>query len=503
MPGLYADEALAADAVFPGSPGGAFHSMEIGGWTIPLMLMPYVGALKGWVWSPVAAVFGASAASWRLPALALGALTIVLTHRFLSREAGRGTAAVCAWLIATDPTFLWTTRHDWGPLVLQRLLCVAAVAAAYAWLRGGGRRWLLLSGLAAGLGVFDKLSFHWLIVAGVLAAASDTKRWRERATPRAALLWAAGFLAGVSPFLTYAASAPRTSIATQIETEPHRYLEKWWMLRATLEGRVASGFAFRQESERPPAALQNARSLLPEALLLSLCLLPWTLRSRSRPVILFALILTLAAWAQMIPLRDTGSIHHLALVYPWPLVFVGASIAAAASRFEGSARTVWVFAVAGAVAASGLAGTAKQFGDGLRHGTAPAWSEAIYGVAEEIERRRPSDVILLEWNATHSLRFLLTNEPPVWNMAFATDWVPDNPAAPHLLDRAGRNAPLFVAFADPTERPFPDAFRSCERLLGDAGLELKEQVRIRDSRGREVYALFQAKAVDQDRSTTP
>ena len=47
-----------------------------------VLIMPYLGALKGWLYKAVLAVAPASAASVRIPVLLLGAVTLWLTFCF-------------------------------------------------------------------------------------------------------------------------------------------------------------------------------------------------------------------------------------------------------------------------------------------------------------------------------------------------------------------------------------------------------------------------------------
>ena len=66
---------------------------------------------------PIFRVWRPSAASTRIPVVILGAVTIWLFYLLITPNhgpAGRGRGVA---LLATDSTFLMTTRYDWGPVV--------------------------------------------------------------------------------------------------------------------------------------------------------------------------------------------------------------------------------------------------------------------------------------------------------------------------------------------------------------------------------------------------
>ena len=76
-PGLQYDELLFVNAVLGDSYPyhGFIYSAPLG---IPTMLMPYIGALKAWLYTPIFSVFGVTVDSIRLPALLLAALALGL-----------------------------------------------------------------------------------------------------------------------------------------------------------------------------------------------------------------------------------------------------------------------------------------------------------------------------------------------------------------------------------------------------------------------------------------
>src|SRR4029077_2939643 len=97
------------------------------------MNMPYNGTLKTWLYAPLVLFWRPSAALIRIPAILMGGATILLFCALLHRIHGRRAAWVGGILLATDTSFLLTTTFDWGPVVLQHLLLVAALFFAVQW----------------------------------------------------------------------------------------------------------------------------------------------------------------------------------------------------------------------------------------------------------------------------------------------------------------------------------------------------------------------------------
>ena len=167
-PGLYMDETNFVNASVGGFSHESFVYSRIGG--VPTMIMPYIGALKSWLFAPVFFVFGVSPLSIRLPAIVLSAITIVLAYWALRSVVGRWPSAVLAVIMGTAPTFAFMSKVDWGPIVLAMLLKVAALGAFFRLLETGRVRWLVVMLALIFLGIFNKQDFLWITV-GILAGA--------------------------------------------------------------------------------------------------------------------------------------------------------------------------------------------------------------------------------------------------------------------------------------------------------------------------------------------
>jgi hypothetical protein len=159
-PGLQHDELLFANAAL----GGIDHTfvwVKAGG--VIVYLLSYVGALKAWLYAPIFRLFGVSVWTIRFPAVALSAFGLGLTFFLGRRGLGAKAAALAVLLLVSNATFLWATKVDHGPVVLEFVLEVSALAA---FLEGAGPLFFA----ACLLGLFQKISFFfWLF--GFLPAA--------------------------------------------------------------------------------------------------------------------------------------------------------------------------------------------------------------------------------------------------------------------------------------------------------------------------------------------
>ncbi len=403
-PGLYYDETLFIAASYPGAGGCAWTERLLGADTC-LMVMPYVGGLKGWLYRGLFELIPASAAAARVPMLVLAGLTIVLFFSVARRACGWKVALASAVLAATDPSFLWTSRLDWGPVVIQRLCLVLGCLLVLRWWENR-RLWNLAVGFFVfGLGVFDKAHFLLLLFA-LFITVGVVFRKETIASFKAPGLAVAGlaFLFGSAPFFLYFLQPSSRTPAIALETDWERYHAKYAMLQDTLDGTNFQGWASRVSAERPTEP-QDAlgrlafqvggegllnRSWMTSAVVASLLLLPLSLRSRYRRAVLFSLLFCLFALIPMFLVQSAGSVHHVVLVYPFPCLFVAASLVGASEQVESwlprttTAVRLLLPVVILALAGANCRNTVQQHVQLQRFGGTPYWSEAIYTLHESL-----------------------------------------------------------------------------------------------------------------------
>ena len=166
-PGLYYDEALFVNAA-SGGVTDLFVDKRLAG--IPIMLMPYIGALKSWLYFPIFTLFGIDIVTIRLPAILLGALALGLMWRYVHQQFGVLPATLFVMMASVEPSVIFHSRLDWGPTALMMVLRGGLILSLTTWILSGDKRYLIISLICAALGVFDKLNFIWIVTAVFVSA---------------------------------------------------------------------------------------------------------------------------------------------------------------------------------------------------------------------------------------------------------------------------------------------------------------------------------------------
>ena len=411
-PGVYNDEALFGNATFP--PYRVVYSAQAFKTEMPLMLMTYVGTLKAYLAKLMFRWVDPSSISIRLLPVGLGALTLAAFFLAVRRILGERTAWLASLLLATDATFIMTTRYDWGPVALQHLLLVAGVAAL---LRFSQQRdlWALAAGFFCfGLGLWDKALFIWSLAAlGLATLVTAGPALRRLVTIRHVVVAALAFALGAYPLLRYNISREWATFRGNTVWSTADLPGKVQGLRRALDGSALFGWIAREAEpgERPAANWGERASIAlsrqlgePQRgwfLWLFLAMLPVSLffwRSPLNRVLLFCWIVFFATWLLMLFNRDTGaSAHHVVLLWPWPQVIAGA----VCSRWGRAGVAAVVL-----TALSGVAVTNQYYSQLIRFGGGHGWSDAVSGLAHHPAVRQAGQVYALDWGLTESLHLL-------------------------------------------------------------------------------------------------
>lgn len=231
-PGLHYDEVFFVNGAFGGL-DGSFIFARILGW--PLYIMPYIGALKSWLYWPVFQAFGVSVESIRIPMVLVGAAGIALFARVAWMLGGPLVSALAAALLVMNPTFVWGMRAELGPVAIEFFL---QALGAFAFLQGWGVA--AMAGIFL-LGLFNKVSFVWWL-AGFTAGALLYRPEKKKA-----LISAAGIALLYLPvwrwmFPNEPLSAAPISLADR------------WQLVSSLWRRVVDGTYFYEAAFDQPQA---------------------------------------------------------------------------------------------------------------------------------------------------------------------------------------------------------------------------------------------------------
>ena len=472
LPGLYYDEALFVNGALGGVSDDFVHRRVLG---VPFMLFPYIGALKAWVFYPVFQVAGVSVATIRWPAILLALVTLVVLHGVARRLVGPWWAAGSAWLMATDPAFVYTSRLDWGPVVLMNLCKAVALAGDFMLVDArdatAARRAAWLLAVALVLGFFDKLNFAWLIIGVAVATTVAYRREAARvvlAHRRALVAPAATFLVAFSAMAVWL-MAPVASDAIAASAGG----QGWWarlrqvvdLFRATLSGEAVYGFVFGGVLDRPGWTSAVSAALVAAALAV--------LAARRPPsgsggdnvarAFVFSLILFVAVFAQMVATPQAGGAHHVMMLFPlWHLLPVLAAVLLTGQMRHPSTRRVVT-----AVAATTIVATAVSQADVLRQYTRAlrndgaftrTGSPAVYALAEHLRGRdaAAAAAISTDWGI-HMPLFALAS--PTARLKYVDAWPAftgpgSEPGVAGLLGRPADQGPLLVVTHAPGAEVF-------------------------------------------------
>jgi 4-amino-4-deoxy-L-arabinose transferase-like glycosyltransferase len=509
-PGLQYDETLFVTASYPNLQRGGAGYIEVFGQPVCTMVLPYLGALKGWLYRLILAFAPPSAGTVRVPVVLLGAFTLLLLFSFARRAFDGWTGLIAVVLAASDPTFLFTTRLDWGPVVIQRLCWLGGCLLLLRWREHPSAGRLFAAFAVFGIGLFDKLSFVWILAALFVATlivfrtelAGSVRR-------RAAAVAVPGFLLGCLPLLVYRFSAPKPPLNLRWESSLTPYRAKLSMLYHCLDGTIFQGWLAHVTAPKPTLPTDGlARwvcrwtgetlidaTWFPWALAAAVVLLPWTLRTPLRRGLLFVFLFSLTAIVVMLPVESGGSAHHLALIYPFPQLFVAASLTAIGVRLVQSSRPrlgpALLLVVTCVLVFTNVRAVAQQYGQILQFGGTPPWSEAIYDLHTVVETENPNRILVLDWGIAMQLRLLsrdrlpLKEAPqPLTGERYFVEAVRQSLAEPGTV-LVGYDPS--VASVNPRTRELLD------QAVRDAGRGLRRRQLIWDRQGRPLFEVLETK----------
>lgn len=308
LPGVQADEALFAGVLF--DPKVPPVNVRLVFWRFPAMVFPYIGTLKTGIFTLFWRVFEPSSATVHLPALLIGALSIYIFARLLQRLQQPLWAAV---LLATDATYLFTIRCDWGPVALQHLFALSGAYSVVRYAQSQRLQWVALAGFLFGLGFWDKITFLWILAAlaaGLLATARNLIKIKPLT------IGLGTFLAGCYPLLVYNWKTGGNSFKGNglLDTGPI------WNKLYTLWDALGNINLFGVGTERalPPVGhhFDFTFPLFQWLVAAALLSAPWLWRNLYYRFYLIAII---TGYAYMFALQNAGGgAHHVVLLWPLP-----------------------------------------------------------------------------------------------------------------------------------------------------------------------------------------
>jgi Dolichyl-phosphate-mannose-protein mannosyltransferase len=408
-PGLQYDEVLFVNAATGEPTNGLFVAKRILG--LPVMLMGYIGALKAYLYYPVFQVFGVSPETVRWPVILVSLVTLALTYRVARFSFGPPVSAMVVLVMSVDPTFMYLTKLDYGPVALMMVLKVTALLFALAAVRTGSPRHFWGMAAACALGLFDKLNFIWFLLAlvatlGILFRSELRQMWHR---DRRGLVLPLTVLLALTALATAVLVIPQL-LASQAAADPVAPLDRVRyvanLYTSTMSGRelyllvtkrsltagslmnafVALGFAGMAVASLRAARRAGGVSRMP---------------FRERVLLCHLLLFVLIA-VQLLATKKAWGPHHIMMLYPFQLLV---TFGAAASLLGG-----WGAAVVAAVLAASGVHVGAAYERNLRPTAEfePHWSPVIYQLVDYLDQHPAERIVSVDWG-THNQIWALGN----------------------------------------------------------------------------------------------
>lgn len=395
-PGLYYDEILFVNAAVGGL-SDQFVALRIGG--VPVMLMHYIGALKAWIWSPIFVLWDVDPASVRIPAIIIGLGGNVLACIAMGVWFGRTAAVVTALAICFDPTVGMQSRLDWGPNAIM-FLCRGGFLLSVAWATTGRtRRGLLGMAVFAAAGCFDKLSFLWIALPGLVSFAVIERELLRSVAYRhrgALVAWGLGMCIVIGAFLTLAIIVPLQAKGIAIVDRPLRAAQLLW---EALAGDGAVAVVYWGQADRHGAQAAVLVGALVLAAVMGLGATQTQAAGWKRSWLWLAAFFSLVVLMFAGTRAATGPHHAAVIAGLWqlpliPPIAAGIACARAARHWVTLAVQVMLVLV---VAATSLGMTWQRVSALAAPPVNPNWDPANWHLAQFIATSTQEPVIFTDW----------------------------------------------------------------------------------------------------------
>ncbi len=514
LAGIQNDEAIFANGIY--DLADVSYTVELFHRKLPLMLMPYLGAFKSWLYAPILAIWRPSPYAVRIPVLLLVAVTIWLLFLLTRRVAGDRAALIATALLSTDPMFLLTTCFDWGPVALQHFFLLAGLVLLVAGARG---RWpwsLPIAFFAFGLGVWDKVVFLWALAALALSFAIVFPRISLACLNVKNLALAAGSLClGSLPLIAYNIHQPLGTLHSNVWVRDS-FRNQFRYLRATFEGSVLFGWlASADPGPHPPTnsgVLLDISARLSGAFhhpyqtwlwpafvtaLLITAILSFTRRReapgdfpKQKPILAATLALAVFWMLIVFPYNGGSTVHHTILLWPLPQFIIGLAFAGISSRFRRLGGLAVSLAVSGVLLGNVL--VVNEYYEQLAtNGPGLQWTDASYALTGAVERLSPRHVVLTDWGFSNTIRLLDQGKLDLVDLSFLLARRRPFPAGDEAVLRywLAQPATVFVAHTAGNEI-FPHVNANLEAFLQQNSYEKQVVNAVEDRSGRPTFEVF-------------
>lgn len=129
----------------------------------PIMVFPYIGALKSYLYMPIFYFFGVNMWSIRLPQIILIAISLYLLYKSLSTTFNKKIALITVLFLSLDPSNVIYSKVDNGPTVIEFFLKVLTIYLFSVYYKTKNIIFFLSIYPVLILGIFNKINFFWFV----------------------------------------------------------------------------------------------------------------------------------------------------------------------------------------------------------------------------------------------------------------------------------------------------------------------------------------------------
>lgn len=461
LPGLQNDEVDFVNAATIRLPG-MFIPHSIAG--VPVMVYPYVGALKSWLSAPIFSIFGDSALTIRLAPVLIASAGLALLYPALRDLISRPVALLVFVALCFENSLFWLTRDDVGPNAIELFFKCAGLWCVARYARTRRVRWTVALLVTLALGTFNKLNFIWVVNAAVVASVLLVFIYRRELSShrRAVAVWIAGLALIYACYAIYYVSNHIGRVngpSDPFTVLPHTWPRYLYGIRAVLSGTWFYTYVY---AWLPP------RMLVVWAILGLFCVgaLASLWPTRNVAVAIIAVVTSLMVAQTLLTYLATAGWHYIS-VYPYitiVAVYGAWTLAEAALRRLPAAR-IAAFALFAVLPLSYNAVLLAKYFRALNHEPGfSAWSPAIYPLSRYIDSTTGT-VFAADWSILTPL-FALHPSQRYIDLEYLLKYpVPANlrAVATQVADTSG---PKLIVTHIANKLVFPGNDISLERALG-------------------------------------
>jgi 4-amino-4-deoxy-L-arabinose transferase-like glycosyltransferase len=388
--------------------------IHVFGRQFPLMIMTYIGPVKGPLYIPFFFLFGISTVTVRFLPILVVMLCFPLAYLLCLHFFGRTVARIAIPLMVFDPGMVFYLTRDVAPAALQVFFKLLALSLCVQWWKSH-KTWLLVLGaFTLGVGVTHKVDFLWVVGGfGVATLVCCSSAFFRRLTLGSGFAAGAAFLAGASPIVAINVLTGGTSFApfvtrfvtgTGLPRPP--FLESL-LTRLSQIANILNGehLAVLYTSSHLPAG--PFLYVAPAVLVFSVgTLFPAGNRQAERraPVrALWMFVGTVLFVSCFSPTVLHG--HHLMALFPFLHIVMGVFLVQLSEIFPLIRQRSLHWIAAGALCLSSLVSTSSVYAALQRTGGTRFWSDSIYPLNEYLVSRN-EPVIAMDWGFTLNLLVL-------------------------------------------------------------------------------------------------